>query len=52
MTLIQHMLLNVYFKRERECAGKEQRDRGREKIPSRLHAVSTEPNLGLNLMRS
>ena len=28
--------------------GKGQRERVRERIPSRLHAVSTEPNAGLH----
>ena len=27
----------------------EQRERGMERIPSRIHAASTEPNVGLNL---
>ena len=32
-------------------AGKEQRERGRERIPSRLRAISTEPDdVGLNPM--
>ena len=35
--------------RERAQAGEGQRERGREKIPSRLHAVSREPNAGLDL---
>ena len=30
-------------------AGEGQRERGREKIPSRLYAVSTEPKAGLDL---
>ena len=37
--------LCVYFERQRE-----QRrgiERGRERIPGRLHAVSTEPDMGL-----
>ena len=42
--------LKVYLfilrEREREKAGK-----GSERIPSRLHAVSAEPNAGLNLMK-
>ena len=33
---------NVYLFIERERAGK-------ERIPSRLHALSTEPNIGLDL---
>ena len=39
--------------RERErttMRGGTQRERGRERIPSRLHAVSTEPNTGLDPM--
>ena len=43
----------MYFdrERERERVHKQGRDResGKEKIPSRLHAVSTEPNVGLDL---
>ena len=27
-----------------------QREREKERIPSRLHVVSAEPNVGLNLM--
>ena len=30
--------------------GEGQRDRERERIPSRLHAVSEEPDMGLYLM--
>ena len=33
----------------REGAERE-RERGRERIPSRLHVVRAEPNSGLNLM--
>ena len=33
--------------RERPGVGKEQ-ERGRERIPSRLNAVTTEPNVGLD----
>ena len=29
--------------------GERQRERGRDRIPSRLHNVSTEPNAGLEL---
>ena len=41
----------IYFEREREKYewGKG-REKGRQRIPSRLRAVSTEPNAGLNLM--
>ena len=42
------------FLRERESAqgrGKgREKGRGRKKIPSRLHAVSSEPNAGLDPM--
>ena len=35
----------------RECAREQgrSRERGRERIPSRFHAVSAEPNVGLKL---
>ena len=35
--------------RERLEAGDGQRERGRERIPSRLHTVSVEPDVGLEL---
>ena len=35
----------IYFEREREWV--RGRERGRERIPSRLHTVSTEPDAGL-----
>ena len=35
----------VYFEKERE----RQRETGRERIPSRFHTVSTEPEVGLEL---
>ena len=40
----------VYLERKRGCAGEQEkgRERRRERIPSRLHAVSTEPNVGLD----
>ena len=34
----------------REREGEREEQRGRERIPSRLHTVSAEPNLGLDLM--
>ena len=35
--------------RERElCKWGRGRDRGTERVPSRLHAVSTEPDMGLD----
>ena len=33
----------------RERAGEGQRGRGRKRIPSRLHAASTEPDAGFEL---
>ena len=43
----------IYFERDREStSGGGQRERGREKIPSRLHAVITDPNAGLNVTNS
>ena len=33
--------------RERAQVGKEQREREREGIPSRLHSVTTEPDAGV-----
>ena len=47
-----YYLLNVLlylFLRETEQAGEGQRERERERIPSRLHTVSTEPDVGLEL---
>ena len=38
----------IYFEREREH--KRGRQRGRERIPSKLHSVSVEPDEGLKLM--
>ena len=38
--------LVIYF--ERECKGR-RAERGRERIPGRLHTVSTEPHTGLKL---
>ena len=40
-------ILQVYL-RERQNEQRRGRDRGRERIPSRLHTVSTEPDAGLN----
>ena len=31
--------------------GQREREKERERIPSRLHAVSTEPHMGLNLTK-
>ena len=38
-------LFKVYYKRERAQARDKQRER--ERIPGRLHAVSAEPDVGL-----
>ena len=42
----------IYFERQSVKAhmGEEQRESDRERIPSRLHNVSREPNVGLELM--
>ena len=43
----------IYLERERDGActrgGEGQRERGRQRIPSRLPAVSAEPDVGLEL---
>ena len=38
----------IYFERKRETLG-EGREGGRERIPGRHHAVSVEPDVGLDL---
>ena len=44
------VLFYVYlFSRDRARVGKEQRERGRQRIPSRLCADRTEPIVGLSL---
>ena len=55
-TLIKEIfLMFIYFEREKERAevGQRQRERERERererIPSRLHTVSTEHDVGLDL---
>ena len=42
--------LSLFILRERDRERKGQRERGGERIPSRLHTVSTEPKAGLELM--
>ena len=44
--IIINIIIFIYFERERE-GGAEMN--GRERIPSRLRTVSTEPDEGLNL---
>ena len=39
----------IYFEREREHASEGGTERGRERIPSMLYAVSAGPNARLNL---
>ena len=46
--------LFIYFEGERESVceqgrGGTERERGRERIPSRLHTISAEPDVGLDL---
>ena len=44
------IIINIYlFLRERQQVRERQRERGRQRIPSSLHAVSAEPNVGLEL---
>ena len=47
--------LFIYFERERErahvCQQGRGRERGKERIPSRLYTVSMEPNVGLDLTK-
>ena len=38
----------LFILRERQQGRDRERERGRERIPSRLHAVSMEPNSGLD----
>ena len=47
--------LSLFFilreqERERERAEEGQTERGRERIPSRFHVASAEPDVGLELM--
>ena len=42
----------IYFERECEQGRSRERERERETILSRLCAVSTEPDVGLNLMNA
>ena len=41
----------IYLLRERESKQERGRERGGERIPSRLHAVSAEPNAELELRK-
>ena len=49
MLEVVFFFFNVYLFGEREHKQGRGRDRGRERIPSRLHAVSAEDDAGLNL---
>ena len=41
----------IYFERERACKqGGAERDRERERIPSGVHTISVEPDVGLELL--
>ena len=50
------LLLSLFILRERgrestsRGGAERERERERERIPSRLHAISAEPNVGLKLM--
>ena len=41
----------IYFEREQKSASWEGEERGRDRIPSRLCAISTESDVGLNPMK-
>ena len=47
--LIIFLCLFVFREKERESVGGSERERGRERIPSRLNVVRTESNSGLEL---
>ena len=50
---IYHLFIYFIFRekeREREREREAGRERGRKRMPRRLFTVSTEPNMGLNLM--
>ena len=42
-------LMFIYFEREENTQAGEDRKRGRERIPSRLHNNSAKPDVGLDL---
>ena len=44
------LMLNLFWERERESEQGRGRERGRGRIPNRLHAVSTEPDVGFSPM--
>ena len=50
--IVSTLFKGYYFERERESThasgGGAERERGRERIPSRLRAVSREPDVGLD----
>ena len=56
MTFLGFLLMFLFIfeterqrKRDRELTEEGQRERRRERIPSRFHTVSTEPDAGLEL---
>ena len=50
LLLFIFLSLFIYFQRDREREReRESRGGARERIPSRLHAISAEPDAGLNL---
>ena len=42
-------LMFIYLERERKCISRGEAERRRERISSRLHTVSAEPDIGLKL---
>ena len=41
----------IYFEGDRDSVSRGQSERKGERIPSRLHTASAEPNAGLELMK-
>ena len=50
LLILRFLFVLFSFERERAWAGEGQREKGRERILSRLYTVSTEPCLGFKLM--
>ena len=45
-------ILSLFILRETEGKWERSRDRGRQRIPSRLHAAHAEPDVGLELSKT
>ena len=46
---LKKFFLSLFILRDRESRGVAERERERERIPGRLHAVRAEPDVGLEL---